>query len=192
MSTRSNRRQYRQGLKPARLIMVLSGLSPLFILWAVRGTSLFPDMWFIPVCVLIAIIPTAFLWLRLKTAQRQNDKRLLTAGTLEDNRGHVLVYLFAILLPFYRTEVATMRDMVAMVMALAFIVFLFWHLNLHYMNFLFAIFDYRVFNVFPSEDGNPYTGKEAFILVTRRRSLLPGDRFSAYRLSDTVYVESHS
>jgi len=36
-----------EGLKTARLLMVLSSVSPLFILWAIRGNSLIPDHYFI-------------------------------------------------------------------------------------------------------------------------------------------------
>jgi hypothetical protein len=32
-------------------------------------------------------------------------------------------------------------------------VFLFWHLNLHYMNLLFAALGFRVFTVYPPADG---------------------------------------
>lgn len=169
--------------------MVISSLSPLFILWAIRGNCLIPDKWFVGACLLMVIVPTFFLWLRLYTVKKNDDTRDLVVGISEDHRSHVLVYLFAILLPFYREELATYRDFAGMLVALAFIIFLFWHLNLHYMNFLFAAFNYRIFTVLPPEDKNPYTGREAFVLITHRRSLLPGDRFSAYRLSDTVYLE---
>ena len=68
--------------------------------------------------------------------------------------------------------------------------FLFWHLNLHYMNLIFAALGFRVFTVYPPVDGNPLNGKTRQALITRRVSLVPGDRFIAYRLSDTVYLEA--
>ena len=77
-----------------------------------------------------------------------------------------------------------------MLLALTFIVFLFWRLNLHYMNLFFALLNYRVFTVSPPKDNNPHTGREPFVLITRRQSLSPGDHCVAYRLSDTVYLES--
>ncbi len=190
MTARSGNRRYHERLKVMRLLMVLSSFSPLFILWAIRGNCLIPDLWFIGACLLMAFGPTAFLWLRICIARKNHDKRKLTAGVSEDHRSHVLVYLFATLLPFYREELATIRDLAAMIVALAFIVFLFWRLNLHYMNVIFAVFGYQIFTVFPPEDNNSYTGKETFILITQRRSLTPGNHFSAYRLSDTVYLES--
>lgn len=183
---------HREGLKAARLLMVFSSISPLFILWAIRGNSLIPDRWFIAFCALMVVVPNAFLWLRIRTAKQQADKRELTVGNADDHRDHILVYLFAMLLPFYSEDLGSWRNLGASLAALAFIVILFWHLNLHYMNLLFAFFDYRVHTVYPPADGNPLTGKTRQALVTRRVSLASGDRIIAYRLSDTVYLEAEA
>ncbi len=179
-----------EGLKAARLLMVLSSISPLFILWAIRGINLIPDRWFIGFCTLMVILPNAFLWLRIRTARKQADKRELMVGRADDHRDHILVYLFAMLLPFYSENISTWRDLDSTLAALAFIVFLFWHLNLHYMNLLFAFRGLRVFTVYSPADGNPLTGKSRQAVITRRVSLAPGDRIIAYRLSDTVYMEA--
>lgn len=181
---------HNEGLKAARMLMVLSSISPLFILWAIRGNSLIPDRWFIGFCALMVVIPNGFLWLRIRTAKKQADKRELTVGTADDHRDHILVYLFAMLLPFYAEAIGTWRDLSATLAALAFIVFLFWHLNLHYMNLVFAALGYRVFTVSPPADGNPLTGRARQAVITRRVSLASRDRLVAYRLSDTVYLEA--
>jgi len=181
-----------EGLKAARLLMVLSSISPLFILWAIRGNSLIPDRWFIGFCALMVLVPNAFLWLRLRTAKKQADKREITVGSADDHRDHILVYLFAMLLPFYSENLGTWRDLGATVAALAFIVFLFWHLSLHYMNLLFAALGFRVFTIYPPADGNPLTSKTRQALVTRRVSLASGERIVASRLSDTVYLEAEA
>ena len=179
-----------EGLKVARLLMVLSSISPLFIIWAIRGTRLIPDLYFVSGCILLVIVPNLFLWLRIYIARKQNDKRSITVGTADDHRDHILVYLFAMLLPFYSEAISTWRELDATLAALAFIVFLFWHLNLHYMNLLFAAFHFRVFTIYPAADGNALTGKSHQVLITRRVSLASGDRIVAYRLSDTVYLEA--
>ena len=183
---------HREGLKAARLLMVLSSISPLFILWAIRGNSLVPDRYFIAFCALMVVVPNSFLWLRILTARKQADKRELMVGTADDHRDHILVYLFAMLLPFYSEDLANWRFLVASFAALAFIVFLFWHLNLHYMNLVFAARGYRVFTVYPPAEGNPLTGKTRQVVITRRVSISPGDRLVAYRLSDTVYLEAEA
>ena len=93
------------------------------------------------------------------------------------------------LLPFFPIDTGTWRDFVALISALAFVVFLFWHLNLHYMNIVFAIGGYRVFTILPPKDDNPISGRASLVLITHRTSLLSGERVVAYRLSDTVYFE---
>lgn len=136
------------------------------------------------------ILPNTFLWLRIRTAKRSNDQREVTIGTADDHRDHILVYLFAMLLPFYSEDLGTLRDLAATLAALSFIVFLFWHLNLHYMNLLFAALGYRVFTVYPPTDGNPLTGKARYAVITRRVNLSPNEKLNAYRISDTVYLEN--
>jgi len=178
-----------EGLKAARLLMVLSSISPLFILWAIRGNRLFPDAYFVGGCMFMVIAPNLCLWLRVRTARKQNDKRAITVGVAEDHRDHILVYLFAMLLPFYSEDIGTWRDFGATIAALAFIVFLFWHLNLHYMNLLFALCGFRVFTVYPPDDKNPLTARTRHVLITRRLSLAKNEQVTAYRLSDTVYLE---
>lgn len=178
-----------EGMRIARLLMVLSSISPLFILWGIRGNDLVPDSIFLSVCACMVLLPNLFLWLRIQTVKSLNEKRELLIGSAEDHREHLLVYLFAMLLPFYGADLASFRDLMAVLAALGFIVFLFWHLNLHYMNLLFAIFGYRVFTVNPPQDGNLLTGKTSWIVITRRISLESVEKIFAYRLSDTVYME---
>lgn len=188
MTTAPNTPQ-KQGLRFARLLMVLSSFSPLFILWAIRGNTLIPAPYFIGACALIVFLPNLCLWLRIRIAKKNKDKRKITVGLADDHRDHILVYLFAMLLPFYSEDLGTLRELAATLAALAFIVFLFWHLNLHYMNLAFAIYGYRVFTVHPPADGNSLTGKMPLAVITRRVSLSAGDEVTAFRLSDTVYLE---
>jgi hypothetical protein len=161
-------------------------------MWAIRGNSLIPDRYFLSFCVLAVLIPNVFLAIRMRTAKTLNEKRELIVGAAEDHRDHLLVYLFAMLLPFYAPDVGTWRAFGATVAALGFIVFLFWHLNLHYMNVVFALVGLRVFTVYPPSDANPVTGRASQVLITRRATIPAGSRVIAYRLSDTVYLEATS
>ena len=186
------KRPAREGLRAARLLMVLSSISPLFILWGIRGTTLVADYYFALVCALLVIVPNLFLFLRIQTAKRLQEKREIVIGRAEDHREHLLVYLFAMLLPFYTAEINKWRDLLDALAALGFIVFLFWHLNLHYMNLLFAAWRYRVFTVYPPTDDNPLSGREGQVLVSRRVTVSNGERLITYRLSDTVYLEAEN
>jgi hypothetical protein len=79
-----------EGLKTARFLMVLSSLAPLFVLWAVKGTTLIKDAYFSGICAALVILPNLFLWLRIRTAQRTIDKREVVVGPADDRRDHPL------------------------------------------------------------------------------------------------------
>ena len=97
-------KKHTEGLRLARLLMVLSGMSPLFVLWAIRGSKLFPDKYLLTLCVGMIVLPNLFLRIRIRAAQKHNLKNELAVGSAEDHRDHLLVYLFAMLLPFYSID----------------------------------------------------------------------------------------
>ena len=184
MSTQQN-----ESLGFIRVMMVLSSFSPLFILWALRGNKEVSDLYLIPICALFVIIPNLFLWQRITVAKKKNDKRTIKVGTADDHKDHILVYLFATLLPFYSVSIDSIRDVWTTLVALAFVIFLFLHLNLHYMNIVFALKGYRIFTICPPEDNNPLSGKTPQVLFTKRSIVLKDDEIMAYRLSNTVFLE---
>jgi hypothetical protein len=178
----------KEGLQVLRLIMVLSSMAPLFVLWAVRGTGPVPDRYFLPVCIGMAVLPTLLLYSRIRTALRVSDCQVKTVYRADDHRDHILVYLFSMLLPFYTVNLNDWREFSATSVALLFIIFLFWHLNMHYMNLIFAIRGYRVFTVTP-DPNDPIGGKVPFVVLTKRSALPDGTKLETYRLSDTVFIE---
>ena len=169
--------------------MVLSSLAPLFVLWAIRGSCAVSDSLFVPACLILAVVPTLLVGLGIRTAKKHREIYPIYVGSHEDQRIHVLSYLFAILLPFYRTDADSARDLAAMVVALACIVFLFWKLRLHYMNILSALLGYSVFRIVPPPSRTPHDEQDPCVLITYRRYLVSNQRIDALRLSNTVYFE---
>ena len=138
----------------------------------------------------MVLLPNAFLWLRIGTAKRNNDRREVTVDTSHDHRDHILVYLFAMLLPFYSEDLGTLRDLAATFAALSFfIVFPFWHRTALHDPGVRRVWSTPRLPSIPPADGNPLTGKTRYAVITRRVSLSPGEKFATYRLSDTVYME---
>jgi hypothetical protein len=173
----------REGLPFVRLSMIISSLAPLFLLWAVRGINPIPDVWLIPVCLGLVVVPNAVLLARLWIARRRHDQRTISVASADDHRDHLLVYLFAMLIPLFESNIGNARDSAATIVALLLVIFLFWHLNLHYMNVLFAVFGYRVFTV---QDGE---GTRVLVLLSPRTVMPRGAKVEAFRLSNTVYIE---
>lgn len=177
-----------EGLQFTRLMMVLSSMAPLFVLWAVRGTSLIADIYFIPLCIGLIVIPTGVLYWRIRIAKKNNDLQVKKIHHVDDSKNHILIYLFAIMLPFYTANLQVEREILATLLALIFIIFLFWHLNMHYMNLVFALLGYRVYTINPNQD-NQLGSQEPFVLLSKRRYLMDDQSVKAYRLSNTVYIE---
>ena len=180
--------QRREGLGCLRLCMVVAGFAPLFILVGIRGVEAIPDRWVWAVCICLVVVPYLVVFLRLFSVWRHEPLRPIVVGQVEESRSHIVTYLFVTLLPFYRQDLGDVRDLIAIVVAVVFIIFLFWHLNLHYVNILLAIFGYRVYTVRPrDDDANPYTGHVPIVVITRKGSLAPGRNITGYRLSDSLY-----
>ena len=131
----------------ARFFMILGSLAPFYILLAIKGSCRISELhlWFI--CVALAIVPNLCIWARIRIAKRRIDKVNATVISYSDNREHLLVYLFTVLVPLYQSDYGTYRELASVGLVFLFVVFLFVHLNLHYMNFLFAIFGYRIFGM---------------------------------------------
>jgi hypothetical protein len=178
-----------EGLPIGRLILVVSSFAPLFLIWAVRGAKAVPDRFFVPVCLGSAVLPNAFLALRLLTSKTGHETRHLVVGKAEDHRDHLLVYLFTMLIPLYPVGLGDLRSLAASLVALAFVIFVFWRLDLYYTNVLLAAFRYRIFTVFPPRDANPFSADTPVIVLTKRTGIEPGDEFTAHLLSETVLWE---
>ena len=163
--------------------MVLSSLAPLFLLMGVRGNHLFPDLYFVTTCLALAVLPSLFLFWRIRLVRRIDDTRVLTTGKPGAGKPGpgspgagspgagspdtaltqarlvpvALAYLFVIMLPFYGEKIETYQDLVAMIVMIGIVVFFFWRMNLHYLNLCFEVLGYRVFVVqSPGDEKAPY------------------------------------
>ncbi|QPN27634.1 hypothetical protein I5770_03050 [Brucella sp. BO2] len=136
-----------EGLELTRFILVWSSLSPVFVLWAIRGVDAIQDKYWIPICVALFLLPTAILWWLLRQARKAENTKTIHIASAKDQREHLLTYLFAMLIPLFDANTDGIRDLTAVSLAFIFVMFLFWHMRLHYMNLLFAICGYRIFTV---------------------------------------------
>lgn len=180
---------FRPGLGFARLMMVIGSFWPLFLLWAIRGSKLVEDQILILICAALIILPILFLYYRIWKAKRNEDVRQITIENPEDHRDHILIYLFAILLPVYSLNLDTFRDSLVVIVALTLIVFIFWIMNLHYMNLFFAIFNFNLYTINPRQSPGLPRKSDSYVLITKKTLVNNGDNITAYRISDTVFIE---
>lgn len=180
-----------------RLCMILSSLTPLFILWAIRGIEAIHDHTLWIICSGLVVIPNLVLWLKIRQATDGNKKsRKILVSSSRDQREHLLVYLFATLMPLYDANISQLREVASVIGALAFVVFLFWHLNLHYMNIIFALFGYRVFTVQAnttdtiSENAETSENRlQTMVIFSKKDDLKGGKWLTLHRVDDYVWIE---
>lgn len=170
--------------------MVLASFSPLFLLWAIRGTTLLNNYVFVALCGWLIVFPNAFLLWRIGKAQLNSDVKTISVGFAEDHREHVIVYLFAILFPVYSLSLDTFSNFLSAVVALLIMLVLFWSLNLHYVNIFFSFFGYNLFTLVPPQSNDGISGEERLILITPRTFIRKNELIDAVRISDTVFFES--
>ena len=178
---------YREGLEIWRLCMVLLSFAPLFLLLAIRGDEVLPDVWTWSICSALIFIPLTLLILRLRVVWNSKAIGQLHIGSAEDSNSHILAYLFATLLPFYRTPFEGLRELLALGVALVFIVWLFWYMGLHYVNVLLAVFNYRIFTVHPPQSQSTVARTTPCVVITKRHYLQPGAVLETRQISNSLY-----
>src|SRR4051812_43677666 len=72
-----SQRPVSEGLGFVRMMMVLSGATPLFIVWAIHGIGYGRDVYFVETCIAFIVVPNAVLIARLLIAKRRNDCRTI-------------------------------------------------------------------------------------------------------------------
>jgi hypothetical protein len=170
-------------------MMVLVSLSPLFILWAIAGVKDIPDNYLVAICIALAVLPGLLILLREQIASREKDLKVIEIHRATDDSANVLVYLFTIAVPLFSVNLDSMRSKFAMLGLVVFVIYMYLHLRLFFMNPLYAIRGYRVFTVEPPQDGDGIGTRETLIVLSRRRILAGKVKLTTLRLSDTVFLE---
>lgn len=162
-------------------------MAPLFLLMAIRGLGAVPWEVYFPSFLALAILPNAYLLLRILVAIKQNDRKLVRIVGVTDNRDQLITYVFATLLPLFQASVATDQDLYAALCALLLLVFVFGHMELYYMNFFFALAGYRVISLRP--DAAQSASQVDHVLITKRRQLPVGQELQPIRVTDFLLFD---
>ena len=132
-------------------------------------------------------MPILILWYKLKSVEHNVGFKPRQIGKFDNNNYHIIIYLIALLLPFYRQDIIEIRELSATLSALAIIVFIFWRLDLYYLNLYFVIRGYNVFTIHPPDNAGVHSDSNNWILITSRSNLQVGESLNVHRISNTVY-----
>ncbi|MCT8003013.1 hypothetical protein NZL82_14120 [Sphingomonas sanguinis] len=109
----------------------------------------------------------------------------------EDPKDHILTYLFAMLIPLFQSNVDDKRQLSVAIVAFIMVMFLFWHMRLHYMNFVFALFGYSIFTVKADAGADTLGPKptDTWVIISRRSAISDGEMLTGYRLGGLVLAD---
>ncbi len=165
-----------------RFSMAVSSLSPLFILIMAKGSELISDLWLITSCLLVIAISTSLVFRRMEVAKRNQDSSPLNICKIEDSRDHLLVYLFAVLVPLFQSDLDSPRSVLLFSLVFMLVIFLFIHLRLYYANIFFAMAGYKVYTVTTKEG-------ERVALLSRKETLNSGTTYPI-RVSNFFFLDA--
>lgn len=170
-----------------RLMLVLACMAPLFILMAIRGVGIVPWEIYFPVFISLALVPNLILAVRLFIATKNNDRKRIRVTNSTDNREQLITYIFAMLLPLFQSSVSTEQDLYAALCALLFVIYIFGHMELYYMNFFFALAGYRILSIRPdSASGNLSV---SHVLITKKTSISSTTDINPLRVTDFLLFD---
>ncbi|MDY8111092.1 hypothetical protein U0C82_18370 [Fulvimarina sp. 2208YS6-2-32] len=112
-----------EGLGFVRFVLVWSSLSPVFLLWAIRGVDAVVDWVWVPACVALFALPSALLAFILYRARKSENLKTIAVHEAWDQREHLLTYLFAMLIPLFDANLGGLRDILAVGCAILFVMF---------------------------------------------------------------------
>ena len=180
-----------ENLKFMRLLMVVGSFSPLFILIAARGSEIINNYILILICFILIIFPNLILQRRIHIIKKnkQNVQDIKPINVTDQGEA-IIIYLFAMLIPLFEADLNSLRGLISIIIAIIFLIFVFWKLNLHYINIFFTLFGYSVFVVEKEKfSGGGKKERIKIVLLSKKELLSQGRLIQAYRISDTVYIE---
>lgn len=171
-----------------RFLLVLACMSPLFILLAIRGVAIIPFEIYFPTFIFLAFAPNCYLLFRMYIAKRNNDRKNITIHTFTDNKEQLLTYIFAMLIPLYQASFSSVNDLYSALCALIFIIYIFYHMELYYMNFWLALFGYRILTI----DANPASGEYSVkhVLITSKDKFAANSTITPLRITDFLLFDN--
>ncbi len=173
-----------------RLALVVWSLSPVFLVWAIRGSSMISQLWLWAGASLATIGPALIYLGSISLAKKSGtggNLEQLTVKRLTDRREHLLSYLFPLLLSVWSLDFKTHRELIAFFVVIGFTGIAFWHLQLIYVNIWFAIAGYRSVQVERASD-QAHTLRP-IILLTRNGRLCENTQINALRITNNLYLD---
>lgn len=174
-----------RGLKFLRFSLLISSISPVFILLAIKGISLPNDMWnnvFRISLFLIAILSFVPLAIRYNEARKESPIDKNVSSNIKPCTEEYSTYIISIALPLCQNDISNTNDLIYCIAMLSIVIFIFYIFNLYYLNIFFYMFNYRLYKIINEN--------ETFVLISNKKiKKLENTSVKTIKLTNSTFLD---
>lgn len=199
----------RENQKFIKAILVLCSQAPTFAVLAIKSPAdrlqisccpIFkPDLFDVPlapvwflVILSLLIVPHGIVYLKWRYMISQSLTRDIQIperqGAVQPSSDYFIAYLFAVVSPFWSMNSTEWTDIAVILFGVAFIFVIYWHLDIHYLNWFFLLKGYRIFRVTPALTGSGGDCRPFFV-ITKKFDISQVKNLRCHELSSMVLVD---
>jgi len=133
--------------KIVRAFLVASALSPILLLWAIKGTGAVPHSYWATGCIVVFFLINVCLYINFKDYKRNSVEEFVRPINIRDGRESAVTYCLSMFIPFFDANASNVYELFAVLAALLFFVVIFYKLSIFYFNPVFLLLGFKVFLV---------------------------------------------
>lgn len=174
-----------RGLKFLRFLLLISSISPVFALLAIKGSDFKIETYnTIYTYIMCGIVVVSFLPLILRYYIAKDEKiRLSTNTNITPCIEEYSTYILSIALPLCQNDLTSTSQLSFFIATIVFVIIVFYIFNLYYLNIFFYIFGYKLYKVTPQNSHN-------YVIISKKEiQEIQSKDIIAVRLTNSLFWE---
>ncbi|MFM2041967.1 MAG: hypothetical protein RLY86_543 [Pseudomonadota bacterium] len=178
-----------------RILLSLASLSPLFLLWGIKGTEYVPDVYWITLMFVLIVVPNALLSYHvLWVKEIYHEMESVRVEKIYKRDDYLSLYFFSVIMPAFALDIDKPREVAASVVAVFILVFFYYKLKLYTVIPVFIMLGYMIYEIELIEQSGVGSSKKltrvhAFV-ISRRFHIDILKPINGYRITMGFLIDS--
>ena len=176
------------GLKLLRFLLLISSVSPVFALLAIKGASFCMEKYnTIYSWVMWSIVIISFLPLLIRYNIAKDEKIKLTTSTnIVPCVEEYSTYILSIALPLCQNDLVQISQLKFFVATILFVLLVFYIFNLYYLNIFFYVLGYKLYKITPNK-------AHSYVIISKKEiQEIQSRDIIAIRLTNSLFWEKET
>lgn len=173
------------GLKFFRFLLLISSISPVFVLLALKGASFVADDYNVAYnSIMWGIFIVSFLPLLIRYQIAKNEKvKLAINKNVTPCIEEYSTYILSIALPLCQNDLISEKNFLFFIAMIVFVLIVFYVFNLYYLNIFFYLLGYKLYKVVPSRS-------HSYVVISKKEiQEIQSKDIVAIRLTNSLFWE---